>query len=410
MLEAAVRLHVVLALLIVGTPRAEAQQVFEEFLDDGSANDSGYLGYLQSGSFVAGGWKTTVMDSRIMFDLDSLGEFPNGIACGTAEVEFVSFDPITNFQGDCGDYDPNGGDECYANIIGLYEGDHGSAWTAASNLETQIQVQATCEQCFNNQPGDLGRDRCLKFKGVSADWDVSDNIVNFYLPSANDVAWESHMGRHYIASFTWSCGQVDYSLEFDGTPHTAGNLWFWGTAPAGARPNIRNLFIGKDNSVGDKWIQEVIYYRVKVTRNEPCDCPALPECPNGVIETGEDCEGSDLAGQSCQSLGYAGGALACTGQCAFDVSGCVPFADAGLDASVCLDGGDGGPGADAADTGPGSDTGSGEDSGVAPDPAGSGCGCETQGHPLAGGLPVLLLGILLIGRRQRARRLVNVRE
>ena len=44
-------------------------------------------------------------------------------------------------------------------------------------------------------------------------------------------------------------------------------------------------------------------------------------CGDGVIGYGEDCDGWDLDGESCQSQGFAGGTLSCSG-CAFDVSGC----------------------------------------------------------------------------------------
>lgn len=48
----------------------------------------------------------------------------------------------------------------------------------------------------------------------------------------------------------------------------------------------------------------------------------LPTCADGVKDCGEDCDGEDLGGQSCETLGFAGGSLACSGTCAFDVSGC----------------------------------------------------------------------------------------
>ncbi len=47
-------------------------------------------------------------------------------------------------------------------------------------------------------------------------------------------------------------------------------------------------------------------------------------CGNGVLETGEVCDGADLGGQTCQSQGFAGGTLSCNATCSgFDTSGCT---------------------------------------------------------------------------------------
>ena len=47
-------------------------------------------------------------------------------------------------------------------------------------------------------------------------------------------------------------------------------------------------------------------------------------CGDGVINGPEDCDGDDLGGATCSSLGYhEGGELGCTPGCEFDVSGCL---------------------------------------------------------------------------------------
>lgn len=48
-------------------------------------------------------------------------------------------------------------------------------------------------------------------------------------------------------------------------------------------------------------------------------------CGNTVIEGSEDCEGDDLGGQTCASLGYESGPLACDIACSFDTSLCLPL-------------------------------------------------------------------------------------
>jgi cysteine-rich repeat protein len=53
------------------------------------------------------------------------------------------------------------------------------------------------------------------------------------------------------------------------------------------------------------------------------NAPACAQCGDGRLDPGEDCDGDDLAGQSCASLGFDGGILACDAACALDTSGCT---------------------------------------------------------------------------------------
>jgi hypothetical protein len=45
-------------------------------------------------------------------------------------------------------------------------------------------------------------------------------------------------------------------------------------------------------------------------------------CGNNIREGSEQCDGSDLGGQTCTSLGYSGGTLSCNPDCTFNTSGC----------------------------------------------------------------------------------------
>lgn len=53
--------------------------------------------------------------------------------------------------------------------------------------------------------------------------------------------------------------------------------------------------------------------------------PGQPQqvCGNEVREGTEACDGADLGGEDCVSLGFSGGALACAGDCTFDTTGCA---------------------------------------------------------------------------------------
>jgi len=46
-------------------------------------------------------------------------------------------------------------------------------------------------------------------------------------------------------------------------------------------------------------------------------------CGDGLIGIGEQCDGSNLGGSSCVSLGFTGGSLSCTTACTFNTSSCT---------------------------------------------------------------------------------------
>ncbi|MFH2010352.1 MAG: hypothetical protein ABI333_27385, partial [bacterium] len=71
-------------------------------------------------------------------------------------------------------------------------------------------------------------------------------------------------------------------------------------------------------------------------------CVTLPDCGDGDLDPGEVCDGADLAGEDCVSQGYDQGDLACRPDCAgFDNSGCENAVDCGtgvVDAGEDCDG------------------------------------------------------------------------
>lgn len=74
------------------------------------------------------------------------------------------------------------------------------------------------------------------------------------------------------------------------------------------------------------------YYGGELVCAEDCsaldesDCIAVGRCGDGTVQTsqGEDCDGDDLDGRSCESLGFREGLLGCTAACVFDTLACVP--------------------------------------------------------------------------------------
>ncbi len=58
-------------------------------------------------------------------------------------------------------------------------------------------------------------------------------------------------------------------------------------------------------------------------QSEPVYIEALvPGCGNGVVEVGESCDGSNLAGNSCATIGFHSGTLSCSSLCTFVTTSC----------------------------------------------------------------------------------------
>jgi hypothetical protein len=60
-------------------------------------------------------------------------------------------------------------------------------------------------------------------------------------------------------------------------------------------------------------------------RFDTSGCTAPPaDCGNGKIDGYEQCDGANLNGHTCKTHGFGGGELACTSACRFDTSACTP--------------------------------------------------------------------------------------
>jgi hypothetical protein len=138
-------------------------------------------------------------------------------------------------------------------------------------------------------------------------------------------------------------GQTCGSLGFDGGVLRCNNLCkFDMTACSDREPVCGDGIIQKPNSAGfseqcdgDIFIEPLNICPPGSTGGpvscKDCKwdyslCKPIPEpgCGDGVRQSvlGEDCDGSQLGGQTCMSLGYDSGTLKCTTGCKFDKSGC----------------------------------------------------------------------------------------
>jgi len=54
----------------------------------------------------------------------------------------------------------------------------------------------------------------------------------------------------------------------------------------------------------------------------PADCESDPVCGNGIMESGEGCDGNDFNGRTCAFYNYDSGSLDCRSTCTIDAAGC----------------------------------------------------------------------------------------
>ncbi len=62
---------------------------------------------------------------------------------------------------------------------------------------------------------------------------------------------------------------------------------------------------------------------ISFSRPEPGDSGVQEFCGDGILNGNESCDGTDLGGETCETLGYLGGTLACDEECRFDTSRCI---------------------------------------------------------------------------------------
>lgn len=112
-----------------------------------------------------------------------------------------------------------------------------------------------------------------------------------------------------LGCFTLACTYGESAEGGLSTFGTGPNPTTFTTVPADSGDPMEESDSGGDTDPGD---------------TDPGDTDEPASCGDGQIDAGEACDTSDLDGETCETLGYSGGALACADDCLdFDVSGCV---------------------------------------------------------------------------------------
>ena len=148
----------------------------------------------------------------------------------------------------------------------------------------------------------FGQQRCFTFVDlVPVDVSVLDRLVNETLEDAqvrNGLASRVTMLKTALQ-------RRDFVTALDIMAYIVGHLIARSplhAAPAAARRVVTGVFD----------VRRGLDFRA-----------ASAECGNGLRETGEACDGADLGGFTCSTVGYATGTLTCEPSCLFNYGGCV---------------------------------------------------------------------------------------
>src|SRR3989344_2548303 len=111
----------------------------------------------------------------------------------------------------------------------------------------------------------------------------------------------------------------EYNLEFDDT----GNYWITSSAgavdrfavPLNTGQPIRQIAGTNDAITIHTTSSGVAWFTLHCDLSGGQPAPPAAVCGNNIVETGEVCDGSSLAGQSCSTRGFTGGTISCSVDC-----------------------------------------------------------------------------------------------
>lgn len=78
-----------------------------------------------------------------------------------------------------------------------------------------------------------------------------------------------------------------------------------------------------DPTTGDTTAGDTTTGETTMAETTDGDSSTGDSCGDGVLDKGEDCDDTDLAGESCASLGFLNGQLTCAADCTFDTAACT---------------------------------------------------------------------------------------
>jgi hypothetical protein len=267
---------------------------------------------------------------------DSCGNL-GGLADDCTSTEFCTNDSST--AASCGGYCGNGvvdsDEDCDGSNLDaqtcISQGwDGGALICSACSFNTSACYDCTANVSQQCNSGDVyWYDSCGIPGGVADDCTLSEVCNN---TSASTAVCEGFCGNGVVDPDEDCDGsnldsQTCISQGWDGGALSCSSCSFNTSSCFYCTPNVSQQCYGGEvywyDSCGNRGsIADNCTSSETCTETSPTSAYCQPDCGNGNVDSGEDCDGSNLNGQSCTTLGWAGGNLSCNSNCDYAANSC----------------------------------------------------------------------------------------
>ena len=137
-------------------------------------------------------------------------------------------------------------------------------------------------------------------------------FVNATDSDGDNISYEGYWFKNGVQNLSFNTSPINYTQ--------------------GILINVSNL-LSRNTSVGENWSCKVRAYdgsdysNYSMSNNLTILTDVI--CGNGIVETGEQCDLTNLSGETCVSRGFDSGTLSCTSNCTFDTSACTTIGGGG---------------------------------------------------------------------------------
>lgn len=221
---------------------------------------------------------------------------------------------------------------------GVQRSGTGTDWGTAMDGYDIIDDSTELSAVLNHSVGRVKVVRAINYCGgagtniIGCAWIGNDGmaVVRYGSVASEGTLWLHEYGHN--VGLNHNSGGNSYvmygSLGSLNTGVTQTECDLFHTPAAGTSADLVNAGVCSDSDGDD--VQDVVDNCPGVVNNDQTDSDGdgvgdvcEGGCGSGVIDDGEQCDGSDLGGQTCEGLGYDGGILACNSECTLDASGCT---------------------------------------------------------------------------------------